>query len=397
MQNSNKNSFNFLTHFVENRGQFPYYSKIVNSFSGEKVHENSLSNLSSVNKVYDISDVPAYLKISTDHSEGKLKWNKINTYKGTLIVLNNYRDVNDYLTKKFSANRRSKFRTYKKRLEKSFNITYKVYCGEITFSTYESLFDEFKKLMINRFEQKQTINKDLEQWSVYQKIGFDLILKKEACLFVIYDGEKPISICFNIIYDKIIFAYLRAYDIDYSKFYLGFTDLIIQLQWCFENDFEVFDMLKGDYQYKKQWTDDEYYFERHILYLSGFSITAFSGWSKTLGLKLFYSIFHFVKRYNAHLIYRKIKQLYLATFKINNSNSSIKPEIIENINVTPFKSTLETIDFNKNDLSFLRKHVFDFLYTHSESIDNVQVAKTNDSSNSYFIIGTKECRKITIK
>ncbi len=62
-----------------------------------------------------------------------------------------------------------------------------------------------------------------------------------------YHDKNPISIGLNLINGKLIYRYIKAYDVDYSKFYIGLIDIVKQLEWCFERKFEIFDLLKGDY------------------------------------------------------------------------------------------------------------------------------------------------------
>lgn len=396
MEEFKKTSYNFLSQFLENRTPSPFYSKIVNTISKASFYENS-SNLSNFDhKLYQIHDVPGYLETKTNQSIKRWKINKINTYKGTMIALNSYQDLNDYLNKKFNSNRRSKFRTYKKRLENSFDITYKIYYGEISKCDYEFLFDEFHKMMVTRFEQKQALNRDLERWNIYREIGYPLIQKKEACLFVIYDGEKPISICFNIIYTKIIYAYIRAYDIDYAKFYVGFTDLIQQLQWCFDNEFEVFDMLKGDYEYKSKWTDGDYFFQRHIIYNSKFWSASFIANYKTMKIRLFYNLMNYVKKRNIHLVYRRISRLNSRNHNLIEPANDPGRITIENLETPQTNLNLKTININERTFSFLRKYVYDFLYTNCESKVDIEVSIIIDRPSSYFIKGSKSHQIITI-
>ena len=117
----------------------------------------------------------------------------------SLILLKNYKNTEDYLKQKFSAGRRSKFRTYQKRLKTCFNIEYKTYFGNISKDEYEMLFKAFHDMTKKRFLEKNIQNYDLSRWHIYHEIAYPLINSKEAVLFVVFSDGEPISICLNFV------------------------------------------------------------------------------------------------------------------------------------------------------------------------------------------------------
>ena len=385
---------NFLTIFLENRSLNSFYSCITNVFSGQVEFLNNSATQPPKNIIL-VKDVPDYLDAQLNEDYGwKIK--KLKTFKGSLINLNNYKDETDYLLKTFSSSRRSKFRTNQKRLEKCFNISYKTYYGHIEKNEYEYLFDNFLELINRRFDQKQLINDDLVRWKVYRDIAYPLILNKEACLFVIYDGDKPISISFNPIHGKTIFGYIRGYDIDYGKFYIGFTDIIIQLKWCFENNITTFDLLKGEYEYKSQWTDTEYYFEKHIIFNSSFLFPDL--WAKMIifKIKTMYLLINLLKKWKLHLVYGKIKS-YLRRPNIDSKKTISKFEIcIENDPELPKASAFMKMDISDKRLEQVKMYIYNFLYQNQESINDIVVLNLIDSQNTFLIKGTNNSQKITV-
>lgn len=389
------NKLNFLTIFLENRSLNSFYSSITNALSGLVEFRNNSANLSKPKNIILVKDVPEYLNAQINENYG-WRIRKLKTFKGSLINLKNYKDETDYLLKTFSSSRRSKFRTNQKRLEKCFNISYKTYYGHIEKKEYESLFDKFLELINRRFDQKQLINDDLVRWKVYRDIAYPLILNKEACLFVIYDGDKPISISFNPIHGKTIFGYIRGYDIDYGKFYIGFTDIIIQLKWCFENNFTVFDLLKGEYEYKSQWTDTEYYFEKHLIFNSSFLIPALMANLMFFKFKTMYYLINQLKKWNLHIVIGKIRS-YLRRPNIDSKKTISKIEIsIENDPELPKTSAFMKMDICDKRLEQVKMYIHNFLYQNQESINDIVVLNLLDSQNTFLIKGLKSSQKITV-
>ena len=395
MNTFKKTNLNFLTIFLENRDLNYFYSRITNLLSRKVEFLNPSATIPDAKKILLISDVPGYLNAELcKGSNWQLK--KIDTFKGSLINLENYKDETDYLLKTFSSGRRSKFRTYQKRLEHCFNITYKTYYGKIDVDEYECLFDQFLELINRRFDQKQAVNDDLVRWEVYREIAYPLILKKEACLFVIYDNDKPISISFNPIQGKTIFGYIRAYDIDYAKFYIGFTDIIVQLKWCYENHFTVFDLLKGEYEYKSQWTDTEYYFEKHVIYNSSYTLPFLKAKLIIAQIKTIYLLVNLLKKWNLHTLKGKILSNFRRLTNASKKTNTEYKVTLENNPELPLSQDVEKIEISDYKLVHIKTHIYNFLYQNQECIDNIAVFNFLNSPNTYFIKGAKNSQKISV-
>ena len=378
-----------LSIFLENRNALPLYKKLTNTISNKEIYKNENPELKSdKTKVFCLFDFPSYLKGDIDNTKWKV--NTINSFKGSMIVLRNYTGVDDYLKSKFSSKRRSKFRTYQKRLETSFNITYKTYCGHIELEEYKSIFKDFHALIERRFIEKKTKNYDLTRWDVYHKIAYPLIKNKDAALFVIYHDKKPISICLNLLRGHVIYGYIRAYDINYSKFYLGFIDLIKQLHWCYENGIEIFDLLKGSYAYKAHLTDDEYYFQKHIIYKTDHLLTRIYGQIFSFKIKSFYKLVGILKKVHVDKLYHRfLEYRYRNSENLETKNYTITKEKEINFNNNCLK-----IEFSNNEYDFLKRPVYDYLYMNQESINTVDIYKLQNEVNTFLITGTKNTRKI---
>jgi hypothetical protein len=104
------------------------------------------------------------------------------------------------------------------------------------------LFRSLKVMLERRFDQKKVVNGNIDKLQEYEAAVYPLLLKKKAFIFVIYDGDKPIDIAFNFLFQNTVYSYTSGFDIDYSKFNLGMIDMIKHLEWCFENGYKQMDL-----------------------------------------------------------------------------------------------------------------------------------------------------------
>lgn len=382
-----------LSTSLERNMPLPIYSKLENTITGASF--NNKNDNSKYNKsVYCIYDFPDYLKGYID--DGSWKAKIINTYEGSLILLKNYKNTEDYLRNKFSKDRLSKFRTYRQRLEICFNINYKVYFGNIDKTEHEILFAEFREMTKKRFLEKKIQNHDLQRWEIYKDVAYSSIKNKDAVLFVIYSDDKPISICLNFIKGKTIYGYLRAYDVDYSKFYLGYTDFIIQLNWCYENNFEVFDLLKGIYPYKLKIVDKQYYFQKHILYDSSSLIVSIVAKLLIFKTIIFKILLVALKKIKVNKLYYGFINYWYRVRKLKAEDRYLSSlHFKEEIGEIPSERVV-AVDLKNPQFGFLKRAVYNFLYLNKESLNNVQVFKLDNEPESFIIKGKNKIEKINL-
>lgn len=382
-----------LSTFLERNEALPVYSKIVNRISGTLLYKNIAPSKQNNTKLYCIYDFPGYLEGHVNKKNWKLKC--INTYKGSLILLKNYKNADDYLKHKFSYRRRTKYRTYKRRLETCFDITYKSYFGDIDKDEYESLFRSFYKMTQKRFLEKKIQNCDLSRWDIYHRIAYPLINSKEAVLFVIYSNNAPISISLAFVRGNTIYGYLKAYDTDYSKFSIGFTDFIKQLHWCYSNGIEFFDMLKGNYPYKLRLVDTQYHFQKHILYNSNSMLTTLSANFIIAKTQAFYALVKCLKKLNFNVLYYKFINYKYRNKELAKVNNEL-PHIVTSTVKMPKKEMLLQVNINDESLHVLKRTVYNFLYSNQESLNDVNIYAFKNEPDAYLIKGNKNIQKITI-
>ena len=339
-------------------------------------------------KVYSVNLVPSYMscKLNDEHLFNRKKIPQHNW--GYAIFLNSDSNAAGYLKNKFNSNFRTNLNRSIRRLETCFDINYKMYHGKITIHDYEALMESLRIMLVNRFKAINEPNNNLPKWKEICAETFPLINQKKASLFVIYDGNKPIEISLNYHLDKILFSSISSYDLDYSKFGLGHIEIYKQLEWCYLNDYDVFEMGVGGMDYKRRWSNNIYNYEHHIYYNKSFPANCYGLFEITkIRLK------EYLKSKQIPLYIQKIKS---AISPIKNVDDKTAREVkIEQLNANEIHKDLIRLNLENEGFDHLRKHVYDFLYSNPENIANVEIFKIN-GTNSYIIKGSEKQIKVTL-
>ena len=368
----------------------PLFDNIINTVSNKsmKTLNDNKNILNVIDNIYISTYIPSFVEITLNKNFKKFSFNR---FQGFLINLEDFNSIEDYMINQFGSKSRSKIRSYVKRLETCFNIDYKFYYGFIEKPTYELLFDKLELMIKRRFDQRGDKHQALQDWNYYKKSTYQEILNKNTSLFIIYDNNKPIDICINYHYENIIINSIRAYDIDYSKFKLGYVDIFKQLEWSFENKIKLFDLGPGILTYKKQWCNVVYDFRNYII----FKKTSFTKALFASSLFLFYKLKIFLDRNN--ILQDKGNKI------LDTSNNYAKDNTVEVFQLKtdeiPKNSELENnyteIDFEHEEFMNLRNIIYDYLYLNFEQKNKVKVYKLNDSYNSFIIMGKKPSKFIS--
>ena len=337
-----------------------------------------------------IYDVPTYFKFTNNFS-ANLGCYISRQYPGFLIELDKFKNFDDYFQQQFSKSSRSKIRKYKKRLEQSFPIKEMMYKGHIEKKTFKELFDYFRALLEKRFEDKQIYNNNLDdkEWSFYQEVAYELINEDKAGLYVIYDGEVPISLTLLYFSDTIVFDAITVFDIDYSKFNVGSTTNVNIVDWCFKHKMKVFDFSKGYFEYKTRWCTKIYDFHYHIIYKKSnlkSQLTAMS-------LKILFDFKQFLRSKNVN------EKLHRLKWRLNNKNkASAKGEVYTfkfiEVDETDALTYTKQVDFNQPALRNLKLAVYEYLYLFQDEYGNIRLYQAN-TINTYIIKSNK--RKIKLE
>ncbi|MDT0607853.1 GNAT family N-acetyltransferase [Croceitalea rosinachiae] len=372
---------NFTLDFFSKGSIYPIYNEVYNKTSGQ-----CFSNKVSVfpnpkNKIYVVNNIPPYFDLKINTEKVPYDYYKTNYLKGFLVNLDGYDSIAEYLKNQLGSKSRSKMRAYLKRLETCFSIRYRMFHGTITKKEYDFLFNQFLIMIKRRFSQRKETHEALKDWEYIRETTYSRIIKKEASLFVIYDGDKPIDICLNYHHQNIFNNSIRSYDIDYNKFRLGHIDILKQLEWCMENEYTVFDLSYGDLDYKRKWCNTVYEFTQHVLFpkdLVQKRVLAF------LVIQLI-NLKAFLKNKKVDILFQKIRAILKR--KPVKAIESYEPslEIIQ----IPEGLLLEErvkIDINKEEYAFLRKKVYDFQYIERVHSENISVHRPIDRNDTFIVL-----------
>jgi len=342
-----------------------------------------------LNKVHLVYDVPSYLKVTKKNFVPLLGFKSVQQHKGYYIDLNDYNTVESYLEGRFSKSSRQLLRAGKKRLETCFDISYKMYHGAIPKELYTKLFKQFYDMLKLRAKEKGINNKNLKHWSVYTSKVYDMILNKQASLFVIYDGDEAINISLNMHVKNTVFLFITTYNIDFSKFRLGHTNWMIQIDWFIKNNIKTVDFSKGNIAYKKRWANNEYDFEYHLFYNKSNLIAELKvNWLlKKLQLK------QTLRNLNINTYYYN----FLAKLQGGKEFSKKTNYQLSALNLLPEPETKAPILFRSNpDVLHLKRIIYTYLYLSSLHVTDLEVYKDLQNGNIYYFKSQKEILKLIL-
>jgi hypothetical protein len=291
---------------------------------------------------------------------------------------------------RFGNSSRYKLRRSIKKLETSFNISYKMYHGDISKQEYDFIFEEFFKLLyIRSIEKGISNNFQIKRKNFYYKLVYPLILKRKASFFVIFNGKNPIDVCLNFHNKNFVYQLIRTYDINYSKFNTGYIDLIKQIEWCVDNKISFINFSYGDYYWKRRWCNTVYKYDYNIFYNS----KSIKSMTKAILYITEFKIRHVLREKGLIDKYHRLKS------KIKNKFNSTKKIEIEIWNIDFNKEiSIETeIDLYENNYDFLRRSIYEFLYDFNEKEKDLRVYKLINISNDYLVVGKENKIIIRIK
>lgn len=306
--------------------------------------------------------------------------------KGYAIIISDYNDFETMFKSVYKKSFRSNIMRFVNRLEACFNVRYKLFYGDIATSDYNNLMVALKGMLTTRFNQRNDSNKILNNWQYHLDSTLDMIRRKNASLFVIYNNDVPIHICINYHFNGILFVAIPSFDIDYSKFSLGNISIYKLLEWAVNNNYQVLDMAQGTLEYKRRWSTLIYSFSHHIIY----------------------NKLSFKSKLTAQIEIKKLQlKNYLKSKNIDDSVAAIKQKlkkpnqfkdqafVFEDVDKeVALKQTLITV--NKQVNAHLLKPVYDFMFITKTHAESVAVYKTNLHSE-YLICGAQEAKKIILR
>lgn len=390
IKNKKVESFKFLEGLNFYKGRFSIFFNIGRNLT--KGNSYTIKNYQDYkNKVFMIYDILPHLNTQINDFPKNLGILKSIQYPGFLINLNQFSTIDDYLLNTFSKNTRMKMRKFTKRLDKCFNISTKMLYGDVNKQEYDKVFDDFMILLKKRYSEKQISynNMQPDEWSFYKEVALPLIEEKKASLFVVYDDQTPIAITYNYHTDSSLIDAITVFDIDYSKFNIGYVNNLKLLDWCFDNDIKTLDFSKGYFDYKKRMSSMQYDFEYHII----FDKKSILSKLKAYGYHNFFKLKAYLRNKNIDIKFHKF------TYKIKYKNQSkLKKKIeITKLDCLPSLDKLSEVDILlTEDNSLLRKHVYDFLYLVVQPYNEIKSYKIKSKEGIYILSNGKLNHQIKI-
>ena len=384
---------NFFFEFFERNTLFPFYESVNNNTNGNITCNQNTEEIGTYkNSINVVNFIPPYLDLKINKQSTPFRAFQVKPRLGYMIDLNAFANVDDYFKVQLGSRKKKTVLAGVKRLESCFDISYKMYFGEIDVLEYEFLFSEFERMITKRFEQRKQEHAGYKRWTLYKKSVYDLILKKRASLFVIYNRKKAIVIDLNYHFENILDSAMSSYDIDYAKFGLGNIALIKQVEWCFDNDYKRVDMRWGEVPYKHVWCNVIEEYKCDVVYnkniptdmLLAFLVSKFLNLKKLLeGRKILPFKLNWVLRGKE------------AKAPIANIDGSLSYKL-EDLDELPSQENISPIDLNDTDFQFLRYPVYNYIYASLEHAKNLNIYSINTEKNVYVIQGKSKLKKLIL-
>ena len=140
-------------------------------------------------------------------------------------------------------------------------------------------------------------------WEFYVDLIYPLILEKKVVFNVINDGDTPIAMSINFVYDDMVAIAIRSFDISHYKYNIGNLEIYKLIEWCIDNGISILDFSKGKADYKDRWSDTLYAFECHVIYDSKSLISILTANS----ISSFYRTKQYLRDKNINLWYTRVK------------------------------------------------------------------------------------------
>ncbi|MCK0191551.1 GNAT family N-acetyltransferase [Arenibacter sp. F20364] len=387
---------NFSFEFFERNSVYPFYQSVYNRTNDSKLVNKSTENVGRyLNDICIVQYIPPYFELEVDKENSPFDLLKIYAIPGFRADLETFVNVEEFMKSQLKKGVIKTIKSRLRRLENCFDITYEMYCGSITKEKYNFLFDELELMINRRFSQRNEAHSALRKWTFYKENAYQLILDKRATFFLVSDGEKPIVIGLNFLYENIFDSAITSYDIDYAKFGLGNLAVLKKMEWCFNNGYSKFDMRWGDLAYKRMWCNTIEQYECHVLYNKKNIIKRVM--ANMVAVVIKFKIY--LREKNILPIMPKIRSIFKKNTEKRSASSksgASKIELVDLVENVPFKDHL-VVDTSTDEYSFLRKIKYDFQYTNSEHSNTLNVYKILDRENSYIIAGKNKAQQIIYK
>jgi hypothetical protein len=391
--NKSPDTFEFIkdVKFVKHKW-LPFYFNVGKNLTKGIYYSINSSSEDYKNKTFLVFDVPAYFNVEDLKASktSSLRLKKVFQYKGFLMDLSNFENLEGYMKTQFKVQNKRYIRwSHINRLEDCFNISYKFFYGKIEEAEYNLVFEHFYRLLDVRFSGKRTNYHHLKtkKWNYYKDLVLPMIRENRASFLVIYNHGIPIGINLNFHSEDTLFKAITVYDVNYSRFSIGKLSVIKIVEWCFENNYKISDFTKGDFDYKRIWSNVIYDFDYHILYDSKSIVSIITA----AYLVFLYKFKIFLRDKNLNVFYRKIIfKFKTRSHAIDGVWGAYKVEKLTDFKIT---EAYKVVDFKLKENSHLLASIYSFLFENPESIDNIKVYEDTKALKTFIIVGSKITQK----
>ena len=385
--------YQFVFDFFQTREQYPFYSQLINSTNAQPTPNKSLLVFDKLQgTIHVVKLIPPFLQPQfraefTDHYTAL----SFQEFQGFMADFQGFSSFEQYLQEQMNSKMRKKLRSYVRKLESCFNITYTLHLGEISKDHYDFLFSKAHTFISRRFQQRGDTHKLEENWDFIERTAYDLIRSRKASLFVIYRNKEPLSICLNYHFENIIYNAMAAYDIDYYKFSLGSIDIFKQMEWCVTNKIRIFNLGLGYMPYKTWWCNVKYTFENQVLYDRQSPLQKAMAYAY---VKLF-KLRQYFRKINLDQPYHYLKSKIKVKSAAKSDLGEPEFEFID-LNDQPALENAKILDIRQPELGYLRKSIFEFQFRHSESENDIQVYEDLNRKNVFYIFGKRKLLELRL-
>jgi CelD/BcsL family acetyltransferase involved in cellulose biosynthesis len=242
----------------------------------------------------------------------------------------------------------------------------------------------FTTLIRGRFGELGIQNNILHLKEYYRELIFEMVNSKKGILQVLSCDNEPMAVTFSFLSKKNLFYAITTFNTDLRRYNVGHILVLNLLKWCYENDMEVLDFSKGDYEYKRRWANEEYTFENHIL----FDNRCVSCKVKGNILALYFRVKQALRNAGINTIYARLK--FLTKHKVQRQPVEYRYSDLQEIDLSQYT------DVSPSDSSYLdlRSAIFDILYSNPEPCQGVQLYRKNDNMREYALIGQNIKKRI---
>lgn len=251
--------------YLEHRVHGMCTGKVHNRLLGGSLNSIALDRANIYKGLNLVKDIPDYLYFETKLPVG-IKSLRVPQYHGSLVNLEAYTGIEDFLRGQLSRRNIKNFKAKKKKLESLGAVEYKVLMGPLQERVYKEAFETFHELLKRRFDKKKILNRYLMDWQGLYLQAYPRLVEGKALLFLIQVDGKPIGMALDYILESSVFSHIQTFDQEYSKYNVGDLMLYFQLEWCLDHEKSILDLSKGESAYKEKWCNHRYRLYHDLIY-----------------------------------------------------------------------------------------------------------------------------------